>query len=85
MCKVVFAKKANKQKSLLKAAGLDRKTKNLFNILAENPFQTPPSYEKLTGGLQGCYSRRINIQHHLVYSVQEEEKTVIVRSMWTHY
>ena len=59
--------------------------KKLLDVIAENPFKTPPRYEKLVGDLAGYYSRRINIQHRLVYEVYEEQKTVKVLSMWTHY
>lgn len=69
----------------LKAVHLAEKAQTLIEILGENPFQKPPSYENLRGSLQGAYSRRLNIQHRLVYEVLEEEKTVKVISMWTHY
>ena len=64
---------------------LDIKAKKLINIIKENPYQNPPPYEKLTGDLKDYYSRRINIQHRLVYQVIEKEKTVRILSMWTHY
>ncbi|MCM1123701.1 MAG: Txe/YoeB family addiction module toxin [Eubacterium sp.] len=89
-----FSKQADKDKKLLKGAGLDSKAKNLLNIIAENPFQTPPSYEGLVGNLNGCYSRRTNIQHRLVYQVYNEsvmingieyQGTVKVLRMWSHY
>ena len=64
---VLFTKNAEKDKPKLKAAGLEKKAKSLLILLSENPFQVPPSYEKLVGDLNGYYSRRINIQHHLVY------------------
>ena len=83
--KIVFTKSALKALPFLKSAHLDQKVKNLIEILQENPFQTPPSYEKLTGDLNGAYSRRINIQHRLVYQVYEQEKVVKIISMWTHY
>ena len=83
--KVVFTKRALKAIPFLKSAHLDQKVKNLIEILKENPFQTPPSYEKLTGDLNGTLSRRINIQHRLVYQVYEQEKIVKIISMWTHY
>ena len=85
MYTVIFSKNAERQKKLLKAAHLDEKVKNLLNILCENPFQTPPPYEKLVGDLKGAYSRRINHQHRLVYLVGEAEKVVKILSMWTHY
>lgn len=83
MYTILFSKEAEKDKKLLKRAGLEKKTKELLNILMENPFQNPPSYEKLRGDLQGYYSRRINITHRLVYMI--EKKNVIVLRMWSHY
>ena len=82
---VKFTKNAEKDKKLLKAAGLEEKTKKLLNLIASNPFQTPPAYEKLVGDLNGYYSRRINLQHRLVYRVFRESNTIIVHSMWSHY
>lgn len=82
---VVFAKQAQKDTRNLAAAGLKEKAKALLQILADNPFQTPPTYEKLVGDLAGAYSRRINIQHQLVYQVLQDEHTVKVLRMWTHY
>lgn len=82
---MVFTKQAQKDAQKLAAAGLKRKAKKLLAILRKNPFQNPPPYEKLTGDLAGAYSRRINIQHRLVYQVYEQEKTVKVLRMWTHY
>ena len=81
---------ANTNKSLddipkLKAAGLDGKAKVLLGILKTNPYQSPPPFEKLKGDLQGAFSRRINIQHRLVYEVIEDERTVKIIRMWTHY
>ena len=61
------------------------KVKKLLNLIAQNPFQNPPSYEKLVGDLQGYYSRRINLQHRLVYKVHKDINTVVVHSMWSHY
>ncbi|KAF5425536.1 Toxin component of the Txe-Axe toxin-antitoxin module, partial [Candidatus Methanomarinus sp.] len=69
----------------LSAAGLRSKAEKLLNILSENPYQTPPSFEKLTGDLSGAYSRRINIQHRLVYQILVDEKVVKVIRMWSHY
>lgn len=69
----------------LSAAGLRDKAQALLNILEADPFQNPPPYEKLVGDLKGAYSRRINIQHRLVYEVFRKEKTVRVLRMWTHY
>ena len=85
MYSIVYTKKAANDITNLKAAKLDSKTKSLIAILRENPYQTPPPYEKLLGDLQGTYSRRINIKHRLVYEVIEEEQTVKIISMWTHY
>lgn len=82
---VLFTKNAEKDKSKLKVANLDGKAKSLLILLSENPFQTPPSYEKLVGDLNGYYSRRINIQHRLVYRVDSQKHIVIVHSMWSHY
>lgn len=89
-----FSKQADKDKKLLKGTGLESKAKNLLNIIAENPFQNPPPYEGLVGNLNGYYSRRINIQHRLVYQVYNEpvtidgvryEGTIKVVRMWSHY
>lgn len=85
MYKIVYTKAAAKDIPKLKTAHLDTKAKALIDIIRENPYQTPPSYEKLVGDLQGLYSRRINIQHRLVYQVLEEEKTIKIVSLWTHY
>ena len=89
MWQVVFTKQAAKDAKKLKAAGLDKKAKQLIELVKENPFATPPSYEALVGNLAGLYSRRISIQHRFVYQViqgeGEEEGTVKVIRMWTHY
>lgn len=82
---LVFTKQAQRDAKKLAAAGLRPKAERLLKILSENPFQTPPTYEKLTGDLAGAYSRRINIQHRLVYQIIEDIKTVKVIRMWTHY
>lgn len=82
---VVFTKQAQKDARNLASAGLKDKSQNLINILKENPYQNPPPYEKLIGDLLGSYSRRINIQRHLVYQVYEKENTVKVIRLWTHY
>lgn len=82
---IKFTKNADKDKKFLKNAGLEDKVKKLLNLIAENPFQNPPSYEKLVGDLEGYYSRRINLQHRLVYKVFKEINTVVVYSMWSHY
>ena len=83
--KLVYTKQAQKDAQKLAAAGLKPKARPLLDILAENPFQTPPPYEKLVGDLAGAYSRRINIKHRLIYQVLEEIGTVKVLRMWTHY
>jgi toxin YoeB len=83
--KIVFTKQAQKDAKKLTAAGMKPKTQKLLAVIAENPFQTPPSYEKLIGDLAGAYSRRINIQHRLVYQVLEDIRTIKVLRMWTHY
>jgi Txe/YoeB family toxin of toxin-antitoxin system len=83
--RLVFTKQAQKDARKLAAAGLREKAEQLLEILRENPFQTPPPYEKLVGDLSGAYSRRINIQHRLVYQVYEDERVVKVIRMWTHY
>ena len=85
MWAVLFTKNAEKDKPKLKAAGLEKKAKSLLILLSENPFQAPTSYEKLVGDLNGYYSRRINIQHRLVYRVDSQKNIVIVHSMWSHY
>lgn len=82
---VVFAKHAQKDAQKLAASGLKAKAQALLDVLRDNPFQNPPPYEKLVGDLAGAYSRRINIQHRLVYQVVETEQTVKVLRMWTHY
>ena len=83
--KVVYIKNAAKDISNLQAANLENKVQNLIELIKENPFQNPPPYEKLLGNLSGLYSRRINIQHRLVYEVLEDIKTVKIISMWSHY
>lgn len=85
MWQVVFTKQAQKDAKKLSVAGLRPKAEKLIEILRENPFETHPPYEKLLGDLVGAYSRRINIQHRLVYQVIESKKTVKVIRMWTHY
>ena len=85
MWTLYFTKQAQKDGKKLKAAGLKGKAENLLEILKADPFQTPPPYEKLVGDLAGAYSRRINIQHRLVYQVIEEEHAVKVLRLWTHY
>lgn len=85
MYTVVFSGQAEKDKRLLAQAGLEKRAKALLAVLAGDPFKTPPPYEKLVGDLAGFYSRRINVQHRLVYQAYPEEKIVKVLRMWTHY
>jgi len=85
MWRIVFTKQAQKDAKKLAAGGLRPKAEKLLDILRENPYQTPPPFEKLMGDLSGAYSRRINMQHRLVYQVLAEEKVVKVIRMWTHY
>lgn len=85
MYSVVYYKKALKDIPKIKAAKLDKKTKALIELIKDDPFKNPPPYEKLQGDLRGAYSRRINIQHRLVYEVLEDEKIIKILSMWTHY
>ena len=85
MYKIVYERRALKAIPHLKAAKLDEKVRKLIELLKKNPFQNPPPYEQLVGELKGFYSRRINIQHRLVYQVYEKEQTVKIVSMWTHY
>ena len=82
---LVFSKHAQKDAKKLTAASLKPKAQELLAVLANDPFQNPPPYEKLVGDLSGAYSRRINIQHRLVYEVFSAERTVRVLRMWTHY
>ncbi len=82
---VVFAKQALKDSKKLAASGLKQKAQELIVVIAKDPFQNPPPYEKLVGDLAGAYSRRINIQHCMVYEVFRKERTVRVLRMWTHY
>jgi toxin YoeB len=82
---VVFARQAMKDAKKLVASGLKPRAEELLAVLARDPFQNPPPFEKLVGDLAGAYSRRINIQHRLVYEVFVKEKAVRVLRMWTHY
>ena len=82
---LIFARHAQKDAQKLAASGLKAKAQALLSLIQENPFQNPPPYEKLVGDLAGACSRRINIQHRLVYEVFDVEKTVKVMRMWTHY
>jgi toxin YoeB len=83
--RLVYTKQAQKDAEKLAAAGLKPKAQILLAILAENPYQTPPPLEKLVGDLAGAYSRRISIQHRLVYQVLDDAQTVKVLRLWTHY
>ena len=82
---LAFSKQALKDAKKVKAAGLKPRVEELLALLEKDPFQNPPSFEKLVGDLAGAYSRRINIQHRLVYQVLSSERTVRVLRMWTHY
>lgn len=82
---IVFTKQAQKDARKIASANLRPQAERLLAILSDNPFQNPPPYEKLVGDLAGAYSRRINIQHRLVYQVYPDEQTVKVLRMWTHY
>jgi toxin YoeB len=82
---VVFSKQAKRDAKKLAAAGLRSKSEALLEVLRQNPYQNPPPYEKLVGDLAGAYSRRINIQHRLVYTILDEVREVRVLRMWTHY
>lgn len=83
--KIKFTKQAEKDAEKLKSANLADYAKKLINVIKENPFQNPPPYKKLIGRLSGKYSRRINIQHRIIYEVLENLKTVKILRMWTHY
>ena len=83
--RLVYTRQAQKDAKKLAASGLKDKAQALLNVLAEDPFQRPPPFEKLVGDLAGAYSRRINIQHRLVYQVLEEEHVVKVIRLWSHY
>jgi toxin YoeB len=80
-----YTKQALKDAQKVSAAGLRKKVEILLDLLAENPYQQPPPFEKLVGDLEGAYSRRINIHHRLVYQALKDIKTVKVIRMWTHY
>jgi toxin YoeB len=82
---LVYTKQAQKDAKKLAASGLKNKAQSLLKIIKKDPFQRPPPYEKLVGDLSGAYSRRINIQHRLVYQVYEKEHTIKVIRLWTHY
>ena len=83
--RIVFTKKAPKDAKKLSAFNLKAKAEAIIQILREDPYQVPPPYEKLVGDLAGAYSRRINIQHRIVYQVLDDENTIKVIRMWTHY
>jgi toxin YoeB len=85
MWKIVFTEQAQKDAKKISSSGLRPKVESLLDILRTNPYQTPPAFEKLVGDLSGAYSRRINIQHRLVYQIINEQKVVKVLRMWTHY
>jgi Txe/YoeB family toxin of toxin-antitoxin system len=83
--KILYSKSALKDAKNLTSANLDKKAKELIEIIKKGPFKNPPPYEKLVGNLSGAYSRRINIQHRLVYEVREDDKVVRILKMWSHY
>ena len=83
--KILYSKLALKDAQNLSSANLDKKAKELIEIIKKNPFQNPPPYEKLVGNLIGTYSRRINIKHRIVYEVREMDKIVRIHRMWSHY
>ena len=85
MYKIIFSKEADKDKKKIKSAGLEEKTKVILNIVAQNPYDKSYSFEKLKGDLNNYFSRRINLQNRLVYSVDEEKKEIFVVRMWSHY
>ena len=82
---LVYTKQAQKDAKKLASSGLKGKAKYLLQVIEENPFQTPPPFERLVGDLSGAISRRINIQHRIVYQVYEDQKVIKVLRMWTHY
>lgn len=82
---IVFTKQAQKDAKKLVSTGLKAKAQKLLEVIQEDPFQNPPPYEKLIGDLSGAYSRRINIQHRLVYQVYQQERIIKVLRLWTHY
>lgn len=83
--KLYYTRDAQKDARKVASAGMRAKVETLLKILEQNPFQNPPPYERLVGDLQGAYSRRINVQHRLVYQVLKQEKAVKILRMWTHY
>ena len=82
---LVYTKQAQKDARKLASSGLKDKAKGILDIIQNNPYQNPPPYEKLVGDLSGAYSRRINIQHRIVYQIYEKEKVIKVIRLWTHY
>lgn len=85
MWSLVYTSQARKDAKKLSTAGLRQTAQTLLDIIRQNPYQNPPPYEKLVGDLSGAYSRRINIQHRLVYQILEQEKIVKILRLWTHY
>jgi Txe/YoeB family toxin of toxin-antitoxin system len=85
MYEIVYSKLARKDAAKLASSHLKKQAQAILDILRADPFQTPPRYESLCGELAGCFSRRINLQHRIVYEVFAEEKKVLVLRMWTHY
>lgn len=85
MWEIYYTKQTKKDSKKLASAGLKKKAQDILVLIQEDPYQNPPPYEKLVGDLDGAYSRRINIQHRVVYQVLEKEKVVKVLRLWTHY
>ncbi len=85
MYTLLYSKQAKKDAQKLKASGLKQKAEEILAILRRNPFENPPRFEKLVGDLQGAYSRRLNIQHRIVYQVREKDRYVRILRMWSHY
>jgi len=83
--KILYSKLALKDAKKLSSANLDKRAKEIIEIIRKDPFKNPPPYEKLVGNLNGSYSRRINIQHRLIYEVREDDKVVRISRMWSHY
>jgi Txe/YoeB family toxin of toxin-antitoxin system len=83
--RLIYTKQAQKDANKLASSGLKEKAQGLLRVIEQNPYQNPPPYEKLVGDLSGAYSRRINIQHRIVYQVLESEQVVKVLRLWTHY
>jgi Txe/YoeB family toxin of toxin-antitoxin system len=82
---LIYSRQAQKDATKLASSGLKPKAQRLLKLIAQDPFASPPRFEKLVGDLAGCYSRRINIQHRLVYEVFPDERVVHILRMWTHY